>query len=189
VLPKLLEAKKRPITLAKSGETPEQTRPGSWQRTLDGLERRYGVFRVVRFAVASGTGFLVNEAVVVLGVVLLYNSFRVPSFGSSSLSILELDAVALGIGDTVAFLLNERVTVRGLGEERRKGRLHWSVRWGEYQLTSLLGNAMMVSIQLTLLATVSLSPVFGNIVGAVISYPVTYVATMRLVWRVRAFSE
>ena len=105
---------------------------------------------------ASGTGFLVNEAVVVLGVLVLYHSIRVPSFGSSSLSILELDVIALGIGDTVAFLINERVTVRGQGEERRKGRLHWSVRWGEYQLTSLLGNVMIVGVQLAFLARLSL---------------------------------
>ncbi len=175
--------------MAKSAEALQNTPTPNWWRTLDGLERRYGVFRVVRFAVASGTGFLVNEAVVVLGVLVLYHSIRVPSFGSSSLSILELDAIALGIGDTVAFLINERVTVRGQGEERRKGRLHWSVRWGEYQLTSLLGNVMIVGVQLAFLATLSLSPVFGNVIGAVVSYPVTYVVSMRYVWRVRPFGE
>ena len=175
--------------MAKTAEALQNTPAPHWLRTLNGLERRFGVFRVVRFAVASGTGFLVNEMVVVLGVVLLYHSIRVPSFSNSSLSILELDALALGIGDTVAFLINERVTVRGLGEERKKGRLHWSVRWGEYRLTALAGNLMIVVVQLTCLATISLSPVFGNMIGAVVSYPVTYVVSMRYVWRVKAFSE
>ena len=97
--------------------------------------------------------------------------------------------LALGIGDTVAFLINERVTVNGIGEETRKGRLRWTVRWGEYQLTSLMGNVMIVAVQLGLLATISLSPVFGNVIGAVVSYPVTYVVSMHFVWGVRPFNE
>jgi putative flippase GtrA len=162
--------------------------PHGW-RTLYGLERRFGVFRIVKFAVATGTGFLINEAIVVLGVVALYHTIRVPSFGESSLTILGLDALALGVGDTVAFLINERVTVNGLDEEGRRGRHKWSVRWGEYQLTSLLGNAMIVVVQLALLATISLSPVFGNVMGAVVSYPVTYAVSMHFVWGVRPFRE
>jgi len=138
---------------------------------------------------ASGTGFLINEIILVLGVFAFYHTIRVPSFGEASLTILALDALALGVGDTVAFLINERVTVRGIGEERRKGRLHWTERWGEYQLTSLTGNVMIVVVQLSLLATIALSPVFGNVVGAIVSYPVTYVVSMRYVWRVRPFSE
>ena len=160
-----------------------------WKKSLDAMERRFGVFRIVRFGVASGSGFMVNEAVVATGVFLLFHSIRVPSLGSAGLSIIGLDAIALAIGDTVAFLINERVTVRGMGEERRRGRLHWSVRWGEYQLTSLAGNLMIVGIQLTLLGAISLSPVFGNVVGAMLSYPVTYTISMRFVWRVRPFGE
>ena len=160
-----------------------------WKKSLDAMERRFGVFRLVRFAVASGSGFMVNEAIVVMGVFILFHSIRVPGLGSAGLSIIGLDAIALAIGDTVAFLINERVTVRGQGEERRRGRLHWSVRWGEYQLTSLAGNLMIVGVQLTLLGAISLSPVFGNIVGALASYPLTYTISMRIVWRVKAFGE
>jgi len=175
--------------MSRTAKVLEHTPFPHWMKTLDGLEKKHGVFRVVRFAAASSTGFLVNEAIVVMGVLVLYRTIKVPSFSQSGLNILGLDALALGIGDTVAFVINERVTVKGLGEEKRKGRLRWSIRWSEYQLTSLLGNAMVVGIQLSLFATTSLSPVFGNVVGALVSYPVTYVVSMHYVWRVRAFNK
>jgi putative flippase GtrA len=175
--------------MVESAEVSKGTPASRGWYGLNDLERRYGVFRIIRFAMASGTGFLINEAILVLGVFTFYHTMRVPSFGEASLTILALDAVALGVGDTVAFLINERVTVKGVGEERRKGRLHWTERWGEYQLTSLMGNVMIVIVQLGLLAMISLSPVFGNIVGAVVSYPVTYVISMHFVWGVRPFHE
>ncbi len=151
------------------------------------LEKGHAVFRAARFAVATGVGFLVYEAAVIVGVATLYHSIQVPSFASSSLTILELDVVALAIGNTVAFELNERVTVKGLVGGGRKGPLGWSVRWGKYQLSSLVGSVIIVVVQLSLLATISLSPVFGNIVGAIVSFPVTYAISMHFVWRVRPF--
>ncbi len=140
-------------------------------------------FRVVRFAVASGIGFLIAEAILVLGVVATYHTTKVPGL-SESPTVLGLDALGLATGVTAAFLINERVTVKGVGEERRRGRVNWLVRLCKYQLVSLLGNLMIVGVQMALLATASLSPVFGSVLGAVVSYPVTYVVTMRFVWRV-----
>jgi putative flippase GtrA len=158
-------------------------------KSVAAMERRFGTFRVVRFAIASALGFLVFEAVVAFGVVMLYGSINVPSFATSSSWILGLDVVALGIGATVAFLINEQVTVQDSGVARKKGRLSWSLRWGEYQLASLLGNVIIIVVQVSLLATIALSPVFGNVVGAIVSYPVTYVVAMHLVWRVRPFGS
>lgn len=135
---------------------------------------------MVKFALASGIGFLIAEAILILGVLALYHTTKVPGITSSSLSILGLDALAFGVGVTAAFVINERVTVRGQG----RGRADWLVRWGKYQLASLLGNVLIVVVQLALLATVSLSPVFGSVVGAVVSYPVTYAVSMYFVWRV-----
>ncbi|HVB12096.1 MAG TPA: hypothetical protein VNE86_03110, partial [Nitrososphaerales archaeon] len=76
-----------------------------------------------------------------------------------------------------------------LGNERKKGRVNWFVRWYKYQLAALLGNVVIVLVQLALLATISLSPVIGNVIGAVVSYPVTYFVSMRFVWGVRPFFE
>jgi putative flippase GtrA len=147
-----------------------------------GPEKQEAV-RVVEFALASGIGFLVAEAVLYLGVVAFYHTTKVPGLDFSP-SLIALDALSLGVGVTVAFLINEGVTVRGEGELQRGGRLGWVARWAKYQLSSLLGNVVIVVVQLVLLATVSLSPVYGSVVGAIVSYPVAYVVSMRLVWKV-----
>jgi putative flippase GtrA len=142
------------------------------------------VLRVAKFAVASGVGFLVTEAILASGVMLLYHGTSVPANASSSPTLIGLNALAFGIGVTVAFIINERVTVKGEGEETRKGWTNWLVRWGKYQLAALLGNVVTVGVQLALLAAFSLSPIYGNIVGAIVSYPVSYVVSMRFVWKV-----
>ncbi len=154
-------------------------------RKSDGSDAGRVAFRIVEFAVASGTGFLIAETVLVLGMIATYHTTKVSGL-SDSPTILELDALGLVTGVTAAFLINERVTVRGLGEERRRGRANWIVRLCKYQIVSLLGNLIIVGVQLALLATASLSPVFGSVVGAVVSYPVTYAVSMRFVWRVPA---
>lgn len=158
---------------------------GKWN--LDNLERRYGVFRLFKFAVASGIGFAVNEVILLLGVFAIYHTVAVPNLLNSSLIILGLDVLALGTGNTVAFLINERVTVKvQAGDNGMVGRA-WFKRWAKYQLSALMGSSTIVAVQLALFATISLSPVFGNIVGAVISYPLTYVVSMRVVWGVHPF--
>jgi hypothetical protein len=63
------------------------------------------------------------------------------------------------------------------------------VRLCRYQLASLLGNVLIVGVQFALLATISLSPVFGSVVGAIVSYPLTYAVSMRFVWRVHPLRE
>jgi len=158
-------------------------------KPINGLWRKHEVFRVAKFAVASGVGFLISEGILVLGVIFFYHSTNVPSLAYSSPAILGLDAVAFVIGVTAAFVLNERVTVRGQGEESRKGRANWLRRLCRYQLSSLLGNVLIVGVQLALLATTSLSPVFGSIVGAIVSYPVTYAVSMHFVWRLHLLSD
>jgi len=164
--------------------TATQPREGGEPEKARDSERNQGFFRVVKFAVASGIGFLIAEGILVLGVVAFYHDTKVPSVAFSSPSLLGLDALAFGVGVTAAFLINERVTVVGQGAERRRGRVSWLVRLCKYQLASLVGNVVIVAVQLALLATVSLSPVYGSVVGAVVSYPVTYAVSMYFVWKV-----
>jgi putative flippase GtrA len=139
----------------------------------------FAFLRIVKFAIATGLGFLVAEAVLVLGVIALYHTWTVPGL-SESPTILGLDALGLGVGSTAAFLLNERVTVT---KQDSRTSASWPVRWVKYQLAKLLGNILVVVVQLALLATVSLSPIYGSIVGAILSYPVTYAVSMVFVWR------
>ena len=174
--------------LLQAGD-PSPKRSSGSKKIFAGLERKYRISRIAKFALASGIGFLITEAILVLGVLIFYHTTKVPSVAYSSPTILEINAVAFGIGVTAALMINERITVKGQGAERRKGRTNWFVRWGKYQLASLLGNVAIVLIQLALLASISLSPVFGNIIGAIVSYPVTYVVAMHFVWRVRPLGE
>jgi putative flippase GtrA len=146
---------------------------------------RFVLARIVKFAIATGLGFLFAEGILVLGVFLLYHTIEVPGL-SSSPTILGLDALALGAGSTFAFLVNERVTVT---KRDSRTSASWPVRWVKYQFAKLLGNIIIVVVQLALLAAVSLSPVFGSIVGAVVSYPVTYAVSMRLVWRLHPLRD
>ena len=146
---------------------------------------RRGILRVAKFALASGAGFLIAEAVLIAGVFALYHTTRVPDVASASLAILGLDALAFGVGVTAAFVINERVTVKAHAD----GRGGWLARWTKYQLASLLGNVLIIAIQLALLATISLSPVFGSVVGAVVSYPMTYAVSMHFVWGVHPLRD
>ena len=150
---------------------------------------RHAILRIAKFAVASGIGFLIAEGILILGVIYVYHTTTIPSVAFSSPDLLGLDALAFGVGGTVAFVINERVTVRGGGEETGGGLTSWIVRLCKYQLASLLGNVLIVAVQLVLLATVSLSPIFGSVVGAVVTYPVTYAVSMHFVWGVRSLRE
>jgi len=142
------------------------------------------VYRIAEFALASGAGFLIAEGILFLGVFLFYNSTAVPSVAFTSPSLLGLDALAFGVGGTAAFVINERVTVKGQGEQTRREKGAWALRWCRYQLSSLLGNVLIVLVQLALLATIALSPVFGSVIGAIVTYPLTYAVSMRFVWKV-----
>jgi putative flippase GtrA len=146
---------------------------------------KFAFLRIVDFAIATGLGFLVAELILILGVFTLYGTFEVPGL-SSSPTILGLDALALGIGSTAAFLVNERITVKNHGPETW---IIWLKRWARYQLAKLMGNLLVVAVQIVLLATVSLSPVYGSIVGAILTYPVTYAVSMVFVWRINPLRD
>jgi putative flippase GtrA len=140
------------------------------------------LLRVAKFAVASGLGFLVSEIVVTIGLIILYDKIEIPSIAFSSATLVELDALAFGLGATVAFAINDRVTVDGQGGDGRRLSGSPLVRWCKYQASSLLGNLAIIAVQLALLATTSLSPIFGSVVGALVSYPFTYLIAMHFVW-------
>jgi putative flippase GtrA len=147
--------------------------------------RRSAFVRVVKFAIATGFGFLVAELVLVLGMFAVYHTIEVPGL-SSSPTILGLDALALGTGSSVAFVVNERSTVTKLDSRTTAS---WPVRWVKYQFAKLLGNILIVITQLALLATIALSPVYGSIVGAIVSYPITYAVSMVFVWRINPLRD
>ena len=145
------------------------------------LDRKYHFLRLAQFGVAGIVGFLVLEAVLVVGLYALYGSPDLPSDFASSPGLLTLDVFASAIGVVAGFFVNEKTTVKGT--ERRKGWKDTLARLGKFEGVYALGSAITIAVQLALLAWLALSPAIGNIVGAIAAYPVSYAISMRFVWK------
>ncbi len=146
------------------------------------LNRKYHFFRLAQFGIAGIVGFLVLEAVLVAGLYSLYGNANIPSNFASSPELLSLDIFASIVGVVVGFVVNERTTVRGVVSHGR-GWKDVIFRLGKFEAVYALGSAITIAVQLALLAWMSLSPAVGNIVGAVAAYPVSYLISMRFVWK------
>ncbi len=136
--------------------------------------------RLKRFTLFTGFGavsFLVSEAIITVGYQLLGKSH-----------IVAVEAAAAFTSVTVGFLLNEKITMRNIGQHGG-GALGFAIRLLKYQGVYLLGNAMSIAIQLGLLYGFGLSPAVGNIVGAGAALPVNYAVSSSLVWRVKPLEE
>jgi putative flippase GtrA len=151
---------------------------------LTRLAERYGVLRAVKFGVAGIIGFAVAEAIIIVGLFLIDGTLELPSGYSSSPSLLAVDIVAFVIGVTVGFFVNERTTVKDAPGRESGGSGGTAVRLVKYQGVYVVGNAITIGTQLVLLAAFALSPAIGVLVGAVVAYPVSYVISMRFVWKV-----
>ncbi len=143
------------------------------------------VFRVAAFGFSAASGFIVAEGVIVAGLYLLFGRLELPGDMSSSPTLVGLDVVALAVGVAASFVINERTTVRDVQARIRGGAGGALVRLGRFEGVSALGNAVVIMVQLALLAEFGLSPAIGSVVGAVAGFPVSYLASMRVVWDVR----
>ncbi len=150
---------------------------------VEELNRRYGVFRAAEFGIAGAVGFLVAEGITVAGLYAIYGGAEVPGGVYGSPALLALDVVAFVVGVTVGFVVNERTTVRRTVEGERGGVRRALVRLAKFQGVYAVGNAITIGVQLILLAELALSPAVGNIVGAVAAFPVSYLISMRVVWK------
>src|SRR5579875_993867 len=165
---------------------PSQSPKGGFKQGFTDLEKRYGgLFRAAKFGIAGIIGFLVAEAIITFGVLLIYGNVNVPGTAYSSLTLLELNIIAFAIGVTVGFFVNERITVRNQGEQRsKKSKRSVIVRLLKFQGVYAAGNAVTIGVQLALLAAISLSPILGNIAGAIVAFPLSYFISMRYVWKI-----
>ena len=146
------------------------------------LEKKYGLLRLAQFGIAGIVGFLVLECILVSGLYAIYGTTVIPSDFASSPTLVALDILASVIGVVVGFFMNERTTVKmmNLG---RKGPRDTMVRLLKFEGVYAFGSAITIGVQLALLAAFTLSPAIGNIVGAVVAYPVSYAISMRVVWK------
>ena len=143
------------------------------------------MFRVAAFGASAAAGFAVAEALLILGLYVIFGRLELPGDMSASPTLLGLDVLALAIGVMVSFGLNERTTVRGVRTEGDNGTGSMLVRLIRFEGVSALGNAVVILVQLALLAEFGLTPAIGSVVGAVVGFPVSYLISMRVVWRTR----
>lgn len=147
------------------------------------IDKRYGIFRAAKFGVAGAIGFVVAEIIIIIGLYALYGKTNVPSAIYSSPLLLALNIVAFVIGVTVGFFVNERITVRNQGEQKIGSAKKVAIRLLKFQGVYAIGNAITIGVQLALLEAFSLSPAIGNIIGAIVAFPVSYFVSMRVVWK------
>jgi putative flippase GtrA len=148
---------------------------------LHKLRLRYsGLFKIGTFGISSGIGFLVAETILTIGVLLIFGSIKVKTAVYASPALLALDIIALCIGVTVSFFINQT-----------------SFKWAElidpehtlftrllkFQIVSWGGNALLIGVQLVLLREFAIPPSVGNIIGALVTFPLTYLFSMRYVWK------
>lgn len=173
----------------KEGSTSPSTKSSIW-KTISDLEKQYiGLFRAGKFAIAGTMGFIVSESILAIGVLILYGKIGIPSHTYSSPSLLALNIVAAVTSTTAGFFINERITVRNQGEQRLRAKKNVIIRLVKFLGVYALGNVISIGVQLGLLATVSLTPVLGNVVGAVVAFPPSYLISMKFVWKVGLFEQ
>ncbi len=146
------------------------------------LDRRFGVIKLAKFAMAAGSGFLLAEAMITLGVLRLYGSLTAPHDAYSSPEFLTIDISALALGVALSFFLNEHFTVRNV-QKPHDGSNSLPARLAKFEGVNALGNAAIIACQFALLVALSVSPSIGNIIGAIVCYPITYLMSMHFVWR------
>ena len=167
-----------------AGSSPAER--AGFRQKIASLDERYGIFRLAKFAIATGTGFLIAEAILTFGLFRLYGEFSAPSNAYSSLTFLTVDITALALGVAVSFFLNERFTLKVSDNNNNRhpagnsSRIH--MRLLKFEAVNAMGNVTIILVQLALFFTLSLTPVVGNMIGAIVSYPVTYLVSMHFVW-------
>jgi putative flippase GtrA len=156
--------------------------PSGARQWIVGLDKKYQVFKLAKFGIASATGFLVAELMLTIGVFLLFRKLSPPSDAYSSPAFLALDVGVLAFGVFVAFLINERFTVKFQPPRRSGASNSRAARLLKFEGVNAAGNATVIAVQFALFAAFSVAPVIGSVAGSIIAYPVTYLVSMRIVW-------
>ncbi len=133
--------------------------------------------RFVKFLCTGFVAFLFSELVIFLGNTLFTTDV-----------LVQTDIVAAVTSIALGFYLNDLWTTRHDGFHP-KGLVVNVFRLGMYEGIYALGNVIAYSIQLALFYYLSLNPLLGNLVGAVIATPVNYIISMKLVWHIDVFTD
>jgi len=149
---------------------------------VEELELKYPVVKKFRFAIAGALGFGVTEAVLTIGLLLLYGKLALPHASFSSVELLALDVVSLVVGVSASFFINEKITVK-VPDADAKGEGGRLERFLKFQGVSGVGNIGIIVIQLIVLTAFGISPLIGTVIGAIATYPVVYFISINFVWK------
>ena len=139
-----------------------------------------GLFKILTFGISSGIGFLVAEGILVVGTFFTFGSIKVKIPLSPSPALLAIDIFALSVGVTVSFFINQTSFKWAELIDPAHALIR---RFMKFQLVSWGGNALIIGVQLLLWREFSLSPTIGNILGALATFPLAYLVSMRYVWK------
>jgi len=149
---------------------------GSWG------DKKYHI-KLAKFGIASVSGFIVAELLLTLGVLLLFGKLSAPSDAYSSPTFLALDVGVLAFGVFVAFLINERFTVKVQPGRQNGASTSRAARLLKFEGVNTMGDAAVIGVQFALFAALSIAPVVGNVSGSIVANPITYLISMRFVWK------
>jgi putative flippase GtrA len=166
-----------------SGQKAETSPPISKKTLHLRIEKHSTLSRAAKFAAGSAVGFLDTELILVVGSYLLYSKFRVPQSAFSSPPFWALNVISFVIGVSVAFFVNESMMIRSESPTQNSGQSSVLARLVKFQFAFLGSNIAMVGIQLLLLKEFAVSPIAGNLTGAIVSFPMSYFLAIHLIWR------
>src|SRR5579863_7842658 len=119
---------------------------------MKNLDRRFEVFKLAKFAIAAGSGFLLAEAIITLSVLRLYGSLIAPHDAYSSPEFVMIDVSALTMGVALSFFLNERFTIRDRQKLQNTSN-NLPFRLLKFEGANAVGNGVIIAVQVLLLAT------------------------------------
>ncbi|MCL5794685.1 MAG: GtrA family protein [Candidatus Thermoplasmatota archaeon] len=133
--------------------------------------------RAIKFVVTGGGGFLVSEAIITFGLILLGIGF-----------FLAIEITANFLSVTFGFFVNDRWSTRNQGMHASKP-LSVLINLMKFQLVYILGAAVSISVQYVLLHFDGISPILGNFAGSAIALVPNYFISMKLVWKIYVTRE
>lgn len=138
---------------------------------------RANFWRFVKFLSTGFVAFLFSELVIFLGVTLF-----------TTRALIQTDVVAAITSIALGFYLNDLWTTRHAGFHPKGVGIN-VVRLVMYEGIYALGNVIAYSVQLALFYYLSVNPLLGNLIGALVATPVNYVTSMKFVWRINVLAN
>lgn len=135
------------------------------------------VIRGTKFSFVSVSSFGVEEAILAGGLFIFGAHFIVP---------VNIAAVFLSVA--FDFMLNEHWTVRHEGYHGG-GAKGLVFRLFRHEMVYAAGSAVGIIVQLFIFYTFGINPVLANVGGALAAYPMNYVISMLIVWKIKVWRQ